>query len=149
MIPSSSTLRHCYGYPVSSREIDIYLANLSEPQRDALQHLRFQILAEIPEAEECISYGLPAFRINGKVVAGFGAFKNHLSYFPHSGAVLPSMADEIERYRHTKSALHFTTQRPLPDSLVRTLLAAKLALVWSEAGGNASDHTNRRTEARM
>ncbi len=134
---------------MSGDEIDGYLANLPEPQQRALQHLRCQILAEIPEAEECISYGLPAFRINGKVVAGFGAFKNHLSYLPHSGAVFPSMAEELEGYRHTKSALHFSTQRPLPDSLVRTLLAAKLALVWSEAGGNASDHTNRRTEARM
>jgi uncharacterized protein YdhG (YjbR/CyaY superfamily) len=69
---------------VSSAEIDEYLAGVEEPKRSTLQQVREMILEVVPEAEEGISYQLPAFRIRGKVVAGFAAFKNHLSYLPRA-----------------------------------------------------------------
>jgi uncharacterized protein YdhG (YjbR/CyaY superfamily) len=72
-------------------DIDTYLAGLDEPERDTLQQLRESIRAVIPDAEECISYGMPAFKIRGKTVAGFAAFKNHLSYLPHGGSVIASL----------------------------------------------------------
>jgi uncharacterized protein YdhG (YjbR/CyaY superfamily) len=72
-------------------DIDTYLAGLDEPERGTLQQLRESIRAVIPDAEECISYGMPAFKIRGKTVAGFAAFKNHLSYLPHGGSVIASL----------------------------------------------------------
>ena len=72
---------------MASSEIDAYLAGVEEPKRSTLQELRQTILEVIPEAEGGISYQVPAFRLHGKVVAGFAAFKNHLSYLPHSGSV--------------------------------------------------------------
>ena len=73
---------------MSREEIDGYLSGIDEPARATLQQLRTDILSVIPDADEVISYGMPAFRRQGKVVAGFAAFKNHLSYLPHSGSVL-------------------------------------------------------------
>ena len=110
--------------------IDEYLATLDETRRATLQHLREEIRALVPEAEECISYSLPAFRVRGKVVAGFAAFTTHLSYLPHSGSVLPALADDLKEYPGgTKSALHFSVDRPLPRELVQKLITARLAQI--------------------
>ncbi|HEV3186761.1 MAG TPA: DUF1801 domain-containing protein [Acidimicrobiales bacterium] len=111
---------------MSSTEIDAYLAGLTEPQRSTLQDLRQTIIAIIPEAEEVISYGMPAFRIEDRVVAGFAAFKQHLSYFPHSGSVLPVLKKDLKPYATSKGALRFTPDTPLPRSLVEKLIAVRL-----------------------
>ena len=71
----------------TTNPIDEYLATLDEPKRATLTSLRDTIMAIVPEAEQCISYGMPAFKLRGKTIAGFAAFKNHLSYLPHSGSV--------------------------------------------------------------
>jgi uncharacterized protein YdhG (YjbR/CyaY superfamily) len=107
-------------------EIDLYLSQLEEPKRTTLQHVRQAILRVVPDAEECNSYGLPAFRVQGKVVAGFAAFKNHLSYLPHSGSVLDELGDELAGYTMTKGSLHFPVDRPLPDRLVERLITVRL-----------------------
>lgn len=107
-------------------EIDAYLAGVEEPKRSTLQRLRASILRVIPEAEECMSYGMPAFRVNGKVVAGFAAFTNHLSFLPHSGSVLDDLGDELAGYTMTKGSLHFAVDEPLPDDLVAKLIASRL-----------------------
>ena len=73
----------------------------------------------MPEAEQVISYGMPAFRVDGKTVAGFAAFKNHLSYLPFSGSVLSQLADELEGYTMTKSALHFARRRAAAEGARR------------------------------
>jgi uncharacterized protein YdhG (YjbR/CyaY superfamily) len=83
----------------------------------------------LPEAEEGISYRVPAFRVQGKVVAGFAAFKGHLSYLPFSGSVLAQLDDELEGYTMTKSSLHFAVDRPLPKALVKKLIRVRLAAV--------------------
>ena len=90
------------------------------------RRLRQTILEIVPEAEQVISYRVPAFRVQGKVVAGFAAFKNHLSYLPFSGSVLEQLGDELRSYTMTKSALHFPVDRPLPESLVKKLIAVRL-----------------------
>jgi uncharacterized protein YdhG (YjbR/CyaY superfamily) len=110
---------------MSKKEIDDYLASLDEPKRHTLEALRKAILDVIPEAEQGISYGLPAFRIEGKVIAGFAAFKNHLSYLPHSGSVFPELGDEIAPYKKSSGALQFPIDRPLPKTLVRKLVAIR------------------------
>ena len=112
---------------MSAEEVDEYLRGVEEPQRRALQQLRVTILEIIPEAEQVISYGLPAFRVRGATVAGFAAFKNHLSYVPFSGSVLGQLRDELEGYTMTKSSLHFDVERPLPKGLVKKLIAIRLA----------------------
>lgn len=88
--------------------------------------LRRTILELVPEAEEIISYGMPAFRLQGKVVAGFAAFKQHVSYFPHSGSVLPILKKELKGYETSKGALRFAPDTPLPRALVKKLLAVRI-----------------------
>jgi uncharacterized protein YdhG (YjbR/CyaY superfamily) len=111
---------------VSAEEVDAYLAEVDEPKRSTLQALRRTIIEIVPEAEQVISYRVPAFRVQGKIVAGFAAFQDHLSYLPFSGSVLPQLADELEAYTMTKSSLHFPVDQPLPKPLVQKLIAARL-----------------------
>jgi uncharacterized protein YdhG (YjbR/CyaY superfamily) len=112
---------------VAGNEIDAYLDALEEPKRGTLARLRDTIMAIVPDAEQCISYGMPAFRLRGKTVAGFAAFKNHLSYLPHSGSVIPQLGKELEGYTSTSGSLHFPVDQPLPEALVRKLLAVRIA----------------------
>jgi uncharacterized protein YdhG (YjbR/CyaY superfamily) len=106
--------------------IDEYLASVDEPKRTTLQKLRHTIRGIIPNAEECISYGMPAFRLEGTVIAGFAAFKNHLAYLPHSGSVLQELSDDLAAYESTPGSLHFPIDRPLPKALVKKLIATRL-----------------------
>jgi uncharacterized protein YdhG (YjbR/CyaY superfamily) len=114
---------------VSAEEVDAYLLGIEEPKRGTLEALRRTILEIVPEAEQTISYRVPAFRVGRRTIAGFAAFKHHLSYLPFSGSVLPQLSDELEGYTATKSALHFPVDRPLPKTLVQKLIAARLAEV--------------------
>lgn len=111
---------------MSAQEIDEYLDSLAEPKRTTLAALRQTILGILPEADQGMSYGLPAFKIGGKTVAGFAAFKNHLSYLPHSGSVFPQLSDELSAYTTSSGALRFGIDDPLPAPLVRKLIAVRL-----------------------
>ncbi|MGP0107897.1 MAG: iron chaperone [Acidimicrobiales bacterium] len=117
---------------MSSTEIDEYLADLEEPKRSTLQRLRQTILEVVPEAEEGISYRLPAFRLEGKVIAGFAAFKNHLSYLPHSGSVIPALQGEVAHYKTSSGALRFPIDSPLPKPLVERLISVRIAQAFPE-----------------
>ena len=107
--------------------IDAYLRTVPEDRRQALEDLRAKIRSAVPEAEECISYGLPAFRVHGAIVAGFHATKTGCSYFPFSGSTLATVAAFVRSYDQTKSALHFAADEPLPMTLVRRLIKARMA----------------------
>jgi uncharacterized protein YdhG (YjbR/CyaY superfamily) len=107
-------------------DVDRYLAALDEPKRSTLEALRRSILGVVPEAEQCISYGMPAFKVGGKTVAGFAAFKNHLSYLPHSGSVLATLGSDLASYETSKGALRFAVDEPLPEHLVRKLLMTRM-----------------------
>lgn len=113
--------------PTLDPAIDAYLARVSPGSRALLQNLRKTIHSLVPDVEECISYGMPAFRCRGRIVAGFAARSNGCSYYPFSGRTLAAVAADIGAYGHTKSALHFSADSPLPASLVRKLLAARMA----------------------
>jgi len=117
---------------MSSDEIDQYLADLEEPKRSTLQRLRQTILEVVPEADQGISYQVPAFKLDGKVIAGFAAFKNHLSYLPHSGSVFPLLRDEVADYKTSKGALQFPVDSPLPKSLVERLIRVRIAQAFPE-----------------
>jgi uncharacterized protein YdhG (YjbR/CyaY superfamily) len=109
------------------KTIDAYLAALGRDQRPPLESLRRAIRRVLPAAEECISYGMPAFRVEGGIVGGFAATKDGYSYYPFSGQTLAELANQLGGYDRTKSALHFSARQPLPSSLVRKLLQARLA----------------------
>ncbi len=111
---------------MSSAEIDAYLAGLNPPKRRALEELRRTILSIIPDAEQGIAYGVPAFKVGGKPVSGFAAYKEHLSYFPHSGSVLPQLKEELTGYSMSKGALRFPIDESLPATLVKRLIEVRL-----------------------
>ena len=106
--------------------IDEYLQSVPEDRRRTLEDLRRKIRTIVPGAEECISYRIPAFRLNGGVVAGFCATSKGCSYFPFSGSTLKTLARDLIRYDQTKSSLHFSTDNPLPSALVRKLIKARI-----------------------
>ena len=120
-------VRHSGRVGGSAGKVDEYLLALEEPKRGTLQTLRRTILEIVPEAEQVISYGVPAFRVPGATIAGFAAFKDHLSYLPFSGSVLAQLACELAGYTMTKSSLHFPIDRALPKVLVRRLIEERLA----------------------
>ena len=105
--------------------IDEYLAGVSPSSRALLRRLRKAIHTIVPEVEECISYRMPAFRYRERIIAGFQATSKGCSYYPFSGTTLKTLADDIDGYSKTKSALHF--DKPLPAPLVRKLLTARIA----------------------
>jgi uncharacterized protein YdhG (YjbR/CyaY superfamily) len=111
---------------VTRDDIDRYLSAIEEPKRTTLETLRHSILEVVPKAEECIAYGMPAFKVQGKTVAGFAAFKNHLSYMPHSGSVLGTLAEDTARYATSKGSLKFAIDKPLPKRLVKKLISARM-----------------------
>lgn len=106
--------------------VDEYLADAPEPQRSTLMQLRETLRELLTEATEEISYGMPAFKVGGKAVAGYGYFKNHCSYFPHSRSVLGQAADELASYEWSKGTLKFPIDQPLPRPLVKRLVNVRL-----------------------
>jgi uncharacterized protein YdhG (YjbR/CyaY superfamily) len=117
---------------MSSAEIDDYLNGLDEPKRSTLQQLRKTILELVPDAEQGIYYTMPAVWLNGKAIAGFAAFKNHLSYLPHSGSVISALDSEIAQFKTSKGALQFPIVTPLPKHIVERLLTTRIAQAWPE-----------------
>ena len=117
---------------MATEEIEGYLAGLEEPKRGTLGALRRSILAVRPDLEQGISYGLPAFRLDGTVVAGFAAFKAHLSYLPHSGSVFPVLRDEVASFKTSTGALQFPIDSSLPNSLVEQLIRVRLSQAFPE-----------------
>ena len=114
-----------------SKDVDRYLAALPEPKRSTLSQLRATIVSIVPDADEGMAYGSPAYKVRGKAIAGFAAFKSHLSYLPHSGSVLSVIAADVAGYKTSKGALQFDVDAPLPQNLVRTLIAARLGEIES------------------
>jgi uncharacterized protein YdhG (YjbR/CyaY superfamily) len=104
--------------------VDAYLATLSPDKRAALQKLRRTITAAAPEAEECISYGMPAFRLDGLLVA-YAGFTNHCSLFPCGS--IRALAKELARYQTSKGTIRFDPKKPLPVTLVRKIVKARVA----------------------
>jgi uncharacterized protein YdhG (YjbR/CyaY superfamily) len=117
----------------SSDAVDAYIAAVPEPTRTTLVRLREIIRSAVPkEAVEVISYGIPAFKLS-KPFFGFAAFKSHLSVLPFSGSLFNSFTEELKPYTRTKSSLHLPFDKPLPATLIRKLVRARLAAIPSAA----------------
>lgn len=110
-----------------------YLARLSDEQRAALEKLRKTIKAIVPKAEEGFSYGLPAFHLHGKPLVAYGATAKHCSYFPMSGAIVSQLEAELDGYDTSKGTIRFQPDEPLPATLVRKLLRARLKEIQPHA----------------
>lgn len=118
----------------ASNPIESYLAALSDDQRSALERLRKIIRNAAPRAEECISYGLPAFRLEGHALVAYGATAHHCSFHPMSPAVIRMFSSELARFDSSKGTIRFHQDRPLPVTLVRKIVKARIV----ESAGTAA-----------
>ena len=112
---------------MSDPRVDAYLAGLPAEQRDLLQHLRETIAAAVPDADEAISYGMPAFERHGRFFVSYAAWTRHCSIYPLSAEFLAAHEAQLEGYGRTKGSLHFSPERPLPDELIVALVRAEVA----------------------
>jgi uncharacterized protein YdhG (YjbR/CyaY superfamily) len=107
--------------------VDEYLDHSPEPQRSTLIQLRATLREILPQATEVLSYAMPAFKVNGKAIAGYAHAKSHCSYYPHSGSVLQGLdEDDLRGYQWTKGTLWFPVDQSLPHSLVRRLVDERM-----------------------
>jgi uncharacterized protein YdhG (YjbR/CyaY superfamily) len=110
------------------RTVDAYLAAVrDDDKRSALEKLRRTILAAAPRAEEVISYGIPTIKVDGRGLVAFGAWANHLALYPMSYAVIRANAKALARFEVAKGTIRFTPDVPLPATLVRKIVQARLA----------------------
>jgi len=113
----------------SPKTIAEYLASVNANHRDALQKIREAIHAVAPNAEECISYGIPAFRLNGRSLVFFGAWANHCALYPGSSATLKKFRNELRDFQTSKGTLRFSPDNPLSVALVKKLVKARVAQI--------------------
>ena len=107
------------------KTVDQYLRRLPAEQRKALQRIRALIESAVPDGEETISYGIPAVRLNGRMLVWFGAAKNHLSFFP--GGIVHDFPEIKARFESSKGTIRFTPEKPLPVTVVQKLMRAAVA----------------------
>jgi uncharacterized protein YdhG (YjbR/CyaY superfamily) len=115
--------------PLAKRKpqtIDEYLATVKPDQRRTLASLRKTIHAVAPKVEECISYGIPAFRLNGRSLVFFGAWANHCAFYPGSSTTLKKFRDDLRGFQVTKGTIRFTPDNPVPVALVKKLIKARI-----------------------
>ena len=108
------------------KSIDEYLKPLDHDKRKALEKLRQDIKAAAPAAQECISYGIPAFRLNGKLLVWFGAAAKHCSFYPGSYPIEANQA-QLKKYKLSKGTIRFSADVPLPSTLVRKLVKSRIS----------------------
>ena len=101
-----------------------YLAAVTEDKRAALQNLRMAIKTAASKAEECISYQLPAFRLNGRFLVAYGAATNHCAFYP--GSTVKALKEELKGYDTSKGTIRFPASKPLPAALVRKLVRLRI-----------------------
>ena len=109
------------------KTIDEYLAALSDDERAVLERLRKTIRAAAPKAEECISYGLAAFRLNGRPLVAFGASANHCALYPMNSTTVAAFQEQLKGFETSKGTIRFAVDKPLPTSLVKKLVKARIA----------------------
>ena len=107
-----------------AKSFEGFLGALDPEKRSALEKLRKAIRAAAPKAEECISYGIPAFRLGGKFLVGLGAGVSHCAFYP--GSVLDEFAEDLKGYETSKGTIRFQPDKPLPATLVRKLVKARI-----------------------
>ena len=110
----------------SNLTVDDYLAKLPEDKRAVLEQLRKTIKTATPEATETISYQIPTFKHQGRMLVGFGASKDHCTFFLMSTSVMAAFKDDLKEYKLGKGSVQFQADKPLPAELVRKLVKARI-----------------------
>lgn len=105
---------------------DQYINNLPEGQRGGFERVRTEVLKQAPGAELIMSYGMPSFKYNRRILLHFGAFKDHMSLFPASDDMITEIGAELEAFRTSKGTLQFTGTNPLPDELLSKVITFRL-----------------------
>lgn len=103
-----------------------FYQSAKSPHKETMIEMRKRILQIVPRAEEVVSYGMPAFKVEGNIVAGLLENKKHVGYYPFSGSVLHLFEKDLAKYSHTKSAVHVPVDKPLPKSLISKLIKARV-----------------------
>ena len=106
--------------------IDEYLSKLPGPQKSSLERIRKIVKITVPDAEEAISYRMPAYKYKKRPLIYLGAFKNHISIYPASGSILKVMGDKLEKFRTSKGTLRFTEEKPIPEAVIREMLLLRV-----------------------
>ena len=109
------------------KTIDEYLAGVSAEQRATLEKLRQTVRAAAPKAEECISYGLAAFRLNGRPLVALGASANHCAFYAMNSTTVEAFREQLKRFETSKGTIRFAVEKPLPASLVKKMVKARMA----------------------
>lgn len=107
-------------------QVTIHYQSAPSPQRETMLEMRKRILEIVPQAEEIVSYGMAAFKVDGKIFAGLLANKKHVGYYPFSGSILHLFPDELAKFGSTKSALHVPIDKPLTKTLLKKLIRARI-----------------------
>jgi len=128
--------------PTKPKTFEECLTTMSEDKRATLEKLRKTIRSIVPNAEEGVSYGLAAFILNGKPIAGLAAGANHCAYYPMSGSVVESLKAELKNYETSKGTIRFPVDKPLPATLVRKLIKARMAEIEGPAKMADSSQTD-------
>ncbi len=129
---------------ISTASIDSYLASLPDDKSAALEKLRITIRAAAPGAEECISYMLPAFRLDGKVLVLFGASVTHCAFYPGSGTAVDAHKAELSGFSTSKGTIRFQPAKPLPNRLVHRLVKYRIAENAAQRPRRADGSSRRR-----
>ncbi len=108
------------------RTVNEYLSKVGREQRAGLEKLRRTIRSAAPKAEECISYGIPAFRMNGKLLVAYGAAAKHLAFYPGAWPIAAHRA-ELKGFSTSKGTIRFQPEKPIPAALIRGLVRARIA----------------------
>lgn len=112
------------------QSVDDYLAQTPPPQRAALERIRDTVKSLVPEAEESISYMMPAFKYNGKPLLYYAAFKHHLSVFPTAGPAT-TLAAKLKDFETTKGTIKFTLDHPLSTELIAEIIETRKSEIES------------------
>jgi uncharacterized protein YdhG (YjbR/CyaY superfamily) len=115
--------------------VDEYIGAAPEDRRAGLEDLRRTVARAAPAAEECIAYDMPAYRLGGRFVCSFGAYKRHYSLFPASRVVVDALGDEVAPYVRGRGTLQFPADRPLPLDLIDRVVRIRVDETAAAAGG--------------
>jgi len=110
-----------------AEDVADYLSQVPEPQREALERLRRTIKSIVPDAVEVISYQIPTFKLNGRMLVSYAAFKHHCSFFPGAGPI-EMHANDLKSFQTSKGTIQFTPEHPLSTALVKKLVKTRIKL---------------------
>ncbi len=110
--------------PITS-PIDTYLQKVDQPQRQELERVRKLIVQTAPDAEECITYGMPGFKYMGKYLIAFAAFKDHMSIFPGT-EVVEALTPKLGHHKLSRGTIQFTLDKPLSEAIIKEAVRIRL-----------------------